>query len=294
MNRRLTFLIILFLLIHANGLMSCQSAPPVVSPATQTQEQPALLGEPPPPRSLPQQMSWLPGEQLFSTQGEASVGVYLTVLDNNRSVVIYSLAAPRPFSDNLKEIVSENNRADLSNKESQLLAQLGDVRFIASTFDPPKVKGDELHLHLESSKFGNGLDVQLTKEFKSIESGHPLTASDRESVAGIDVVEQGGYRITFNGFFLYTGDLQADQKNSEPRTQQEDILAASETKDGQTEGPIPTPEPRQLPRTLLELSDGKPVRNELTLRIENLATNEVNFLYIVILENGQVKTKLMK
>lgn len=236
----------------------------------------------------------MPSDQPFATRGETSVAVYLTELDSRQSLVIYSLSAPEAQADELNASMVETGKDGLSSKASELLLKLGEVQFFASKFDPPQAKGQELYLKIESSKLGDGLDVQLTKEYAGIDSGQPLTESDRESVAGIGAVDQGDYRITFNGFFLNTGDLRANQLNDKPRTQHEDILAASNAQNGKTVGPLATPEPKKPSQTQVQMAEGKPVRTQLTLRIENLSTKEVNFLYIITLENGQVKAKLIE
>jgi len=266
-------------------LAACQSFGPIAELTTQAQDE-QIVG------SQPRPMYWMRGEQLYSAQGETNLAVHLIELDSKQSLVIYSLSAPQ--DRDLKPIISETGRNNLANQETDLLLDLVTVQFFVSKFEPPHAKGTELHLVIQSPELGNGLDTQLTKQLEGIESRQPLTESDRESLAGIDEIEQGGYRISFNGFFLNTGDLRADQTKSKPRTQMEDVLADSESQKGKSAGPLPTKEPRKLYQKLLELSEGKPVRTDLTLRIENLKTKETKFLYIVTLDDGRVKAKIIE
>lgn len=293
-KKRSAFLVFLTLVIPIFGTLGCQMNKNLDTPTTRAQVHPNSISEQPPAQSIPQPMSWMPSDQPVATQGEASVAVYLIELDSKQSLVLYSLSAPEARADELNASMVETGMDGLSSKESELLLKFGEVQFFASKFDPPQAKGQELHLKIESSKLGDGLDVQLTKEFAGIDSGQPLTELDRETVAGIGAVEQGGYRITFNGFFLNTGDLNADQLNEKPRTQQEDILAASNPQNGRTVGPLATPEPQKPSETLVQMAEGKPVRTQLTLRIENLSTKEVKFLYIITLDDGQVKAKFIE
>jgi hypothetical protein len=55
-----------------------------------------------------------------------------------------------------------------------------------------------------------------------------------------------------------------------------------------------TPTPVQANPSALQLSGGKPILDEATLRIEDLQSHQVRFLYIVFLTNEDVKASWLQ
>lgn len=109
------------------------------------------------------------------------------------------------------------------------------------------------------------------------------------------MIEQGKYRITYNGSGLYLGDLQSERANSKPMTLDE--LHASEVATGQAEtasGKVATPVPPPPPEEQSKLAGGKTVFSDFTFRIQDTETNKVKFLYLVILDDGDVKAEVLE
>ncbi|MDL1897770.1 hypothetical protein FBQ82_16025 [Anaerolineae bacterium CFX7] len=218
--------------------------------------------------------------------------VQLVATSPKQTIMLYSMTAPesveaRDFAIDLIETGKSRENA----KENSILEQFDKLRFGVLKFDPPSSRGAEFILRLDSPQTGP-LELNVTKNTNLANSESPLNEGDRSIISREGSIEQGDYLVSFNGFGLYTRNLQADQANAQPRTQEEDLKAA-QTRPAAAE-PQQTPAPVEPRKITQELAEGKEIWSDASFRIENRVTKEVKILYVVILEDGQVKSRILE
>ncbi len=241
----------------------------------------------------PKPINWSLSKNLVAEQGDTSLAVHFISLSGKQTVLIYSVAAPNGIDTNgLMIDLVETGKGKYAEKRQNILGQLEDLQFIALTSEGQKSKGAEIHLNLVSLEIPTGLDVKVTESLNGNAEGLPLSGNDNDAFARTGTIAQGKFLISFNGTGLYTGDLEADRENAPQRTQEEDLQAAQSG--SKISEPQPTPAIAQPRKLTLELAAGKPILGDGTLRIENVATKQVKFLYFVILDDGEVRARILE
>lgn len=240
----------------------------------------------------PLQIFWELAKSPMGTNGESSLGVHFVVLQDQRVTVIYSFAGDEQLQEEFgsKIRLADNTGKKYEPVQKALLANLEHVHVGSLTFKGLARQANQLTLEFEPST-----NNPLVVEVAHLDSSSAQSSESSQSALGRQgPFEQSGYRITFNGFYLYKGDLAAEQQDSTPITQAEDLATAAAAQPKDPLEPLPTAEPIQPSAITLELAQGEPMASEATLRVETIATKQVQFLYLVILKNGEVRAKVLE
>lgn len=227
------------------------------------------------------------------SQGNITLALQVLNLGDS-STVVYSLSgvdpatAPESFSPQLT-----NEKGDaIKLIRSDILAQLDGVQIGQFTFDAVPLGTQLLQLTLQSKEMEKPLAMTLAK----IRAGPDERAGG--SFYPFDYFEQGSYRISINGFGLIRGDSIAlansrkGQSDQDLENERATRAANAKNKTRPAEMP-PTASPPTPEAAKLELAGGKPVVQDATLRIEEVKSGQVQYLYFVILEEGEVKAEIL-
>jgi hypothetical protein len=210
------------------------------------------------------------------------------------TTVIYSLSGldPATSPQSLSPQLTNEKGDEIKLVRADILAQLDDVQIGQFTFEgfPPGTQ--QLQLTIQSKDMQKPLGMTLAK----FQAGTDERAGG--SFYPFDYFEQGSYRISSNGFGLIRGDTVARDKSQKGQTDQDleneraTRAANSKNKTRPAELP-PTASPPTPEAAKLKLAGGKRIVQDATLRIEELKSGKVQYLYIVILEGGEVKAEML-
>lgn len=244
---------------------------------------------------IPWMTHWGMGDSPIVSQGGFSFATHIIHFNSEATTVIYTMSGASfvgpPVATTIQMVDDVNGTYALNQADP--LAQLNQLQIGVLNFDVCDTEARELHLLVRPSQEANPLDAFIAKV-----SGPDLPCDlyGHRSTHREGYYEQGGYRISFNGWGLSKGDLAGSIANPTTFTMEE-LRNSSD--------PLPTvlplltrlpvATPSRIPESSLanDLALGVPIETEATLRIEHLQTHVVTFLYIVFLRNGDVKAMLL-
>jgi hypothetical protein len=245
------------------------------------------------PMGLPVRTFWQIGDHPIALSGDFIFAVHAVVLTGQQTTVLYSLSGPTASTTLANSSVQLNDDAKQTHALSKIttLAQLARLQLGIITFGPRHGGIRELHVLIRPSAQAAPLDMIVAKLVGSpAEDSHgAVLAASRDGY-----LEQGGYRISFNGWSLYKGDIVADRLSAKGMTVEEILHQRATEAASHPVQPRGTPTPVPVDPAALQLSGGNPILDEATLRIEDSQSHQVQFLYLVFLADGEVKATLLQ
>jgi len=219
------------------------------------------------------------GANPVAIQGPFSFAAHIVALTADQTIVIASTSDRSVLASTT---LSDGQGRTFESLGTTPLAQLGPLVIEAIAFPPRAAEAGQLCLHLvPSAEAGSNLKPMEVTIAQSSNAPDDVTHSCYLYRDGY--FEQAGYRISFNAWALYQGDRVAEAAS--------DVSGAFEEAD--VAGVVATSTPISLPPIAQDLSGGQPVRTEATLRIEDITTGQVHYLYLLFLQNGEVKAALL-
>ena len=235
---------------------------------------------------------WVFGDKPRVAKGKMDFGSQVVQLTEDESIVIYFLKGKSG-----KKLVAESavKLSDNSNKEYAFkdvvpLAQFDNVEIGALIFEPRDEDVRELDISLNQPEFDKPIKAKVAKLI-----GKTARDGDADTIFSLfndGYQEVSDYRISFNGWDFVESDRLSETGGQPPLSLEELVQKrATEAANEDSSAPQPTPfAVSPMLDTIAEnLADGQKVRTKMTLRVENRKTNQTSLLFIVILENGQVR-----
>jgi hypothetical protein len=158
----------------------------------------------------------------------------------------------------------------------------------------------ELHLIINPADGGKPLDL-LAATVRTY-AGADVSTADGGAIYRAGYLDQDGYRVSFNGFGLARGDevaqvTQDASTTTAPATEKPMSLRETQAAAAASWTPAP-PKPTitsASPGTeALNLSGGKPIQYESTVRFEDLQSHQTQYLFLVFLADGELKGELVQ
>jgi hypothetical protein len=311
-----------FLWLATFILAGCVSGTTVLPANTTTVEKPT---EAPNEVLRPLISRWIIGTKLEASEPSFSFAIHLLEITPHHTTVIYSTSYP---SADQFEVEKSIRMVDQKGQEYPLLKvtplnQFDNLKVEALTFVVRQRDATELHL-LVQPPGGEGLtlDFLAAMVYGSLEEFDYLYGSGYWWVSREGYVTQNQYKISFNGFWLGKGDLIAEERADPGLTDEEAMrgeMHLTETPPSMAEAPteissprilsppyppmitgtppwLLEPTPTQVPPNAIaaELAGGKRIMREATLRFEDTQSGQVDYLYILFLEDGKVKSTVLQ
>ncbi len=256
-----------------------------------------LLGRPTPTPSpaavsIPVMAGWQISAHPVVSSGDFVFAVHALLLTGQQTTVLYSLSGPAagaPLSASsirmIDDVKQEYPLLRVTN-----LGQLDQLQVGVLAFSTRHAGIRELHVLVRPSAGATPLDLLAAQA--PYEPDYRIDST--QTTSGSGCFDQGGYRVSFNGWALHKGDIVADAQSAQGMTMQE-VLRQNVTEAASHPAPAgATPTIVPPNPSALQLSGGKPVGDEATLRIENLQSRQVRLLYIVFLMDGDVKATFVQ
>lgn len=210
------------------------------------------------------------------------------------TTIVYSLSGldSATPAETLSPQLTNEKREAIKLIRTDVLAKLDGVQIGQFTFDVVPPGTQELELTIQSKEMEKPIAMTLAK----------FQAESDEAFAGsiyaYDDFEQGLYRISPNGFGLVKGDRVAIRNSRKAQTDQdlenERATRAANAKNTTPTGDVsPTANPPTPDTAKLDLAGGKRVVQDATLLIQELKSGRTQYLYFVILEDGEVKAEVL-
>jgi hypothetical protein len=271
---------------------------------------------------------WGIGDRPVVSSGDFTLAANIVIIDGARLTVLYSFAGPDPNQ------LLDSKSVQLTDETGQLthtpcmatqvppsypvsgdtqvappctpypiapvvthLAQLGQLQMGAITYSPRTIGALEQHVLVSLPGVAKPLDVLAARLI-----GPPQEDPASGAPYRLGYLDQAGYRVSFNGYGWNKGDqtaaiMQASSATGVPFGLLVTQLAtqSAATQMAVTNGLNGTSTPA-LTAALMgsNLAGGKPIRLDATLRIEDLQSHGVYYLYVVFLSDGEVKASLVQ
>ena len=284
--RRLKLLFVVLIAFSAGGCStSNDNAPRIETPPSPF---PTVL-------NIPVFTAWQIGDNPIGSSGDFSFAAHALVLTGEQTMILYSLSRlslRTSLAGSWIRMVDEAKQ-DYPLSIMTPLAELDRLQVGVITFAPRRAGIRELHLLLQPSAQAAPLDILVARLLNPPEDSSRI-AFARSSTSRDGYLEQTGYRISFNGWSLYKGDEVADQQSAKGMTTQQ-VLEQNATEAASrpaSAGATPTIVPPNP--SAQQLSGGRSVMDEATLRIEDLQSHLARFVYVVFLDNGDVKAIVLQ
>lgn len=283
------YLAILFCSLSLALLIGCNAASQSNPIAQETISKPVLPTAAP---FKPYSVSILVGDKSVA-EGDLTLA-WQVMHFGEMTTIVYSLSGVDPATppDSLSPQLTNEKGEVIKLIHSDILAQLDGVQIGQFTFDAVPRGTQNLQLAIQSKEMEKPLSMTLAK-FQA--------ASDESfggSIYAYDDIAQGLYRISPNGFGLIKGDRVAQAQAQKGQTDQDlENERATRRADAKNKTPLAgMPPTRSAPTpgaAKLELAGVKRVVQDATLLIQELNSGKVQYLYFVILEDGEVRAKLL-
>ncbi len=238
----------------------------------------------------PIEASWSTGSNPIVSTDKTIFGAHVVVITDKQVTVVYSVSS----DSSLKSIdaqapkLTDNNGKQYKTTQPTALAELEGFQLVAVTFQSPETNASEFALEIQPGSEAVPLQITLA-QIEPLDAQPPYIFEGRQTlVAREGYLDQGDYRVSFNGFFPYSEDVVAKQQNSKGLTTEE--LIADEKTKAATTPEIDLSKPFPTNAITDKVSEGKPRIGEATIRIENLKTGQVQFLFVVFLDDGDIKS----
>lgn len=235
---------------------------------------------------------WKFGDKPRAIVGKIDFGSQVVQISEDEFIVIYFMSGEKieKLVSQFGLKLSDNSNKEYSLKKSSPLAQFDDVEIGALIFEPREEEARELNVTLNQPEFDKPLKAKVAKLIGK-------TARDSDADTIFSLFDDGyqdisDYRISFNGWDFVETDRLGNTASQRGLSLEELVQKrATEAANDATllSEATPIPHPLGIDAVANELAGGKQLRTKLTLRIENLQTNQVSFLFIVILEDGDVR-----
>jgi hypothetical protein len=214
------------------------------------------------PRSLPPPSDhsfgsrWEMVDQSISDDHSFSIIVYAMKLTGHNTIVISSVVSDKIDKLNQPNFVIQlqDNIGDSELISNNSLALVGKINFWVMEFEARNIGASKIALQVGQGNSDANYIKQIAKFAEPPED--PAVFSGRTYMIGASqTFKQDGYRISFEGW-----------------------------------GPPPSP----VTPSTVEPSGSVAVIDKATLRIENLSTGKIDYLYIQFLSNGQTTSELIQ
>lgn len=311
-----------FLWLATFILAGCVSGTTVLPANTTTVEKPT---EAPNEVLRPMISRWIIGTKLEASEASFSFAIHLVEITPHHTTFIYSTSYPSADQFDVEKSI---RMVDQRGQEYPLLKvtpldQFDSLKVEALTFAVRQRDAIELHLLVHPPGGEHlTLDFLAAMVYGSLEEFDYLYGSGQWWVRREGYLTQNQYKISFNGWWLGKGDLIAEERADPGLTNEEAMRGETyltETPPSIAEAPteisgprVPSPPyptmitgtppwlliptPTQIPPNPIaaELAGGKRIKAEATLRFKDTQSGQVNYLYILFLEDGEVKSTVLQ
>lgn len=227
------------------------------------------------------------------TSGGTTFAPQLFVFGDTFTTMIYTvsgepaLLSPESLAPTLRDDKGSSNKLN----QLSTLMNLEQVQIGALVFEPPALGTQRLQLELQMSTDKVGITLVNIQSDGSQRPGGTFYPDG--------YWEQGNYRFSINGLALVKGDRVAQAKSAIPLSDEElDNERATRAANAEANTPPsetpPTRTPPEVNPSALDLAEGKPIYQQATIRIQDLKSGKVQYLYLVILDDGQVKSMILE
>lgn len=238
-------------------------------------------------RTLPIQSSWILGSNPLVSTKDAILGTHVILITDKQTTIIYSISSDQALNDVTKQSLSLKDDKDNNYKvgEPQLLASLDGLQIVSATFQNPAANAGKLEFELQPSDQMLAMKATVA-QIDPPNSEPPVLEGSQILIPRDGYLDQGNYRVSFNGFYTSTDNLAEKQQSAKGITTEELLKQSANETPNATDLTKPIP---QNPITV-QLADGKTVLGEATIRVEDIESRQVRFLYIVFLPDGETKS----
>ncbi len=234
---------------------------------------------------------WVMSDNPVISQGDYVFAVQVASLEPYRTRLLYSLsgADANPLVAGPEVYLRDDEGRTYASTKVTVLAQLPRLELGVITLDPRMPAGREMHLVLPSPQGSSPVDAELFR-FPGTRQG-PDGGEGTKSNLGLNregYLEQAAYRLSFNGWGVIKGDRNDPAYREQLSRAAAATFAAEPPRGAETLTPVP------VNPIKLQLSGGQPVTREGTLRVEDIQTKQVQYLYFVLLQNDEAKATLLQ
>lgn len=237
---------------------------------------------------------WQPEDNLQAVQSNLDFGVHLVQISNADTLIVYSgagLDVEKGLADT-KISLTDDQAGNYPLKAVIPLAIYKELQFGALLFQGHKPGARMLALQIQSSNDNEPVTLPIARAYGPDQ--------ELEHIGGVTTLFRDGYiqqsktRISNNGMGLFKGDRMGESLSEQGRSMQDiiDETATEAARSAQEQKATPTPvaaDPQ-----VEELTGGEKIDMDATIRIEDLDSNQVMFLYIFITTEGELKGRLIE
>jgi hypothetical protein len=241
---------------------------------------------------MPIGVGWQLGDNLLIQSKSWSLAIHALQLEAEDTILFVSLSGLA-----LDELTSQYTVSMIDNagKEYKLrdaipLTSRDQLQVGALVLLPPTPEADELNLVIKQGDTAP-LQMQIAK------GTGPQEWRQRSGAVTLlfrkGYLDQSNYRISYNGASV-TGDLTADSLSGKGMTADELLHNRATAAAKSTSQPGATPEiapPRQF---ALALAGGEAIAHEMSWRVQDMAKNQVYYVYVIVTEGGNIKGTIVE